>query len=763
MATSGRLPLNYKAAVLKPKPPEPEVAILAPEWTNPYSPLKDDCIGHVELHRFNQMDVPIFRPVVEFEDEELKQYQTQKGVFYKKFRNDLEWLAKKTGKNIIGFVGHVEQLNDVVRGLEYTLHLKRPEDIQMFNPKLETIMVCVACYSGDNAYDFNYSIQNYIHSFPNLKKLQFTFLGFDNLVHIYRGDIYVCEKSQTRMESFQCVYPEAHDDKKTVFQNINNDKWNRLETCCQSKFDRFKSMFVDDLSTRNCGKITKEIILNYIQNLLAPNGKIDGTKTTRKPNVSISFADGKVCPSADCQPVNPYKGAERTAASFDKAGELMLLGVDLLNYAVNEPEDKLLNKIQSLKPEQRKVLYMRNYMLEGGNVLFDLLFYKKYKTILYCFKNYSIPITFIGDTRSTFFSYAADITSSTQEDKLFELFHALYKSSDMVDYSKGYVLRQYDERNYNSLYYMIFNRRKLLLEFYLYFLDHYTFVNYADANLAWRPTLYIACERFWFDPSVWKLLFSFGADPTLLYNPSQTNRNTSLGETVVQYILNYIPPPFPKDILQLCCIFGYQETSHFEEAKKDLEEALADKDGERFEFYKDNAIRSLEVTKDTLRYMSANDVEYFGSTQLRIMLERMNSNLEATLKEAVATLETCLRIIRSSPERKRKLRSKIMGESLEALNQTMKTRIATLETRNTLPALYGKLNKTLKRANVKLRPNEKKSLRNKGLKVLRNNTRNPINRAGNLQDMIDSALGEKPTVKANNNFVGGRKTRRQKH
>jgi hypothetical protein len=158
-----------------------------------------------------------------------------------------------------------------------------------------------------------------------------------------------------------------------------------------------------------------------------------------------------------------------------------------------------------------------------------------------------------------------------------------------------------------------------------------------------------------------------------------------------------------------------------------------------------------------------NDPFYHYYTEALKMLHYLYSHTDSALKEGLKTLKTCLRIIRSSPERKRKLRAKIIAQTNKELHQNVKMRIASIEMREKLPALYGTLNKTLKRANVKLGANVKKSLRNKGQKLLRNNTRNPINRAGNLQDMIDSALGKAPTVETTNNFMGGYKTRKQKH
>jgi len=106
------------------------------------------------------------------------------------------------------------------------------------------------------------------------------------------------------------------------------------------------------------------------------------------------------------------------------------------------------------------------------------------------------------------------------------------------------------------------------------------------------------------------------------------------------------------------------------------------------------------------------------------------------------------------------MRQKIMKEVLQQLNTNMKTRIANIEMKEKLPSIYGTLNKTLKRPNVRLRPNQKKSYRNRGLGILRNESRSVINRAQNLEELINSVLGKTPTTEENE-FAGGKRATRK--
>ena len=112
--------LNYTAAVLKPLPPKPEVVIYSPDPSSSayFAPIVDDCIGNVVNDKFGNVYVDTIRAVVEFEGEELAQYHTKKGIFYKHFQSDLEWLSKRVQKNIVAFVGHIEDVDKLFEDID---------------------------------------------------------------------------------------------------------------------------------------------------------------------------------------------------------------------------------------------------------------------------------------------------------------------------------------------------------------------------------------------------------------------------------------------------------------------------------------------------------------------------------------------------------------------------------------------------------------------------------------------------------------------
>jgi len=762
MATSGKVPLSYKAALLKPAPPQPEVGIISHDWKSPYAPIVEECIANVERARYTPMELQAIRPVVEFEGIELNEYVERKGKFYSILKKDLEWLAKRVGKNILAYVGHVEQFDDFMDNLIYHLErVKSIDKIKAFNPALETIIIIVACYSGEYAHYYNNRNRA---SFKVLQKYNIALLGFANLVHIYQGEIYVCFEPHNRIKSLDCAYPEAFDDKMSIVQNKNEGKDNQLQQCCQSKFDRFKSLFVEDLSNRSCGKITKEVLLKAILNLLTPEQKIDTSKLFFLDPVNIGFDQGVPCPSEGCKPINPFKGQERIADSFDKAEELIVLGKKIIDWALNFSEEKLLNKIQSLEPSQREALYLRNYIMHSGTVIFDLLFYKKYRTLLFIFKHFQIPIGFVGAENKNFFCYAPTVVPLQYEDKLFELCYALYKYSTAKEVEKITAMQLYDFSNYSCLYYMIRYRHISLIEFNLFYADRYANVETVNYNPEGKPILMHACDTYLFDSYVWKLLLTYGANPrnkaTIELGPATGNTDQTFHLTPIEYILKFIPPPFPKDILELCCIFGHTDEEFLYHTYTNFRDVLENRGGETYQRYYGMAVSGLEVIRNAQVGMLLTNPDYYGTLQHRKNVEYLIEHFEEAIQQAYKKLEICLRIIRSSPERKKKMRQKIMKEVLQQLNTNMKTRIANIETKEKLPSIYGKLNKTLKRPNVRLRPNQKKSYRNRGLGILRNESRSVINRAQNLEELINSVLGKTPTTEENE-FAGGKRATRK--
>ncbi len=668
------------------------------------------CLVSVKPSVYDKVDtIEAIYHVVDFEEEELKEYQEQRGPSYEILKADMTWLSQKLQKNIVVFVGHVEVMDETVKDLASKL---KDGKISIPNLGLGTVFIGIACFSSKKAHDYNGGPPYLDFLLEN----KFIFVGFENLIHIYRGEIYMCKKPFLGYVRMGCNYPNALADK------LEFDKMglpNRLAKCCETKFGRFKSLFVKKFNERECYKITKENIYEKIEGIYSylKDRTVKNRKKYRPAEiwdvpdevVNLSEKNGYPCPSDKCDPENPYLEEEELANRFDKAEEPIEIGYKIVEYLdslgppTKESEAKLIKYLQSFKVNINTALVINNYTIKNEIVLFDFIEKKYYTTFLYCVKTYTIPVSMLGPTNATIFQWATrDRISEEDAEKLAEVFTILIRS--FTKSTIPYLTNHRDSNGVTALYYAVLNENFSLAEVFLSSFG-YTVADMNNQNplKAKISLLNLLNVNRNFLPEFWELLLSFGVDPN--QKEQGLSYNEPDGQTIVEKLFGWGGELERQEpILYALCIFGFEEKAIFLKEKR-----------------------------------------YY---------ERIGSD------NYVKILDTCLKIISMSDERKRKLRKQIRDRVFDRIEMRQKGRLEKLSMENSLPRMYANLNQSLKRPEVRLSRNQKTTLRKRGIDLMRNNSRNLKNRYLNMQGLLNTAKGIEPVVVQNNAAGGGRKFRK---
>jgi hypothetical protein len=147
------------------------------------------------------------------------------------------------------------------------------------------------------------------------------YFGFSNLVHLYNGDIYVCE------QDYKGDYPKLSCDLPRIQGDMRAD-------CCAAKKNHFTSLFVEGLKTRGCFKLTEEILLNKFAELATTYIGEENLRAGRQPsldaynklldaNAFFKITEGLPCSgvSNPCQIFNPHK--EKAIAASEKYNSMI--------------------------------------------------------------------------------------------------------------------------------------------------------------------------------------------------------------------------------------------------------------------------------------------------------------------------------------------------------------------------------------------------------------------------------------------------------
>jgi hypothetical protein len=147
------------------------------------------------------------------------------------------------------------------------------------------------------------------------------YFGFSGLVHLYNGDIYVCE------EVYKGEYPKLSCDLPRIKETARSD-------CCTAKKNHFTSLFIEGLKSRTCFKLTEQTLLTKFAELATTYIGEENLKNATQPtfdaynqmvqnNAFFKITQGLSCngPGNPCQIINPHR--EESAAASEKYNSMV--------------------------------------------------------------------------------------------------------------------------------------------------------------------------------------------------------------------------------------------------------------------------------------------------------------------------------------------------------------------------------------------------------------------------------------------------------
>ena len=325
-------------------------------------------------------EVPEFQPiefVVEFEEKELLELQDPTSQLYLVFLQRFQRIATASQVNLFIFIGH----SDIC--LKYVdLILKEVTDGKLSIPNsLPSVFLIIGC-KGQPYLEKYQAGKN--GKYKLLHENQFHFFGFDNLVHIYKGDIYNCQKPHLAVPKLRC----AHLSQETH------------EECCNAKEGSFHRLFLDYLNKRNCTKISDEAMIDRFRSIGSPTfkGYIFGARDGK----SCEETDPCVAPTQNLINQNTKsKEINQLASNYDDAWFQLYQETRYLY------QQDIIELYKNL-PKERAVLlsheFSRSTMTENGNthffssanktVLGRALVQDQYEVVLYLVTQTKHPISF---------------------------------------------------------------------------------------------------------------------------------------------------------------------------------------------------------------------------------------------------------------------------------------------------------------------------------------------------------------------------------
>jgi len=332
------------------------------------------------LEAARKKETPEFQPlefVVEFEEKELHELQDPASQIYSVFLQRFQRVATAAQVNLFIFIGH----SDIC--LNYVdLILKDVTDGTLAIPNsLPSVILIIGC-KGQPYLDKYRAERN--GKYKLLHEKQFHFFGFENLVHIYKGDIYNCQKPHLATPKLRCAHlpTEKHEE------------------CCTAKEGSFHRLFLEYLNKRNCTKISDEALIDRFRSI--------GSSTFK--GYIFGARDGKSCEETDpCvapsqNQINSNKKSKNInalASNYDDAWFQLYQETRYLS------QQHIIDVYKNL-PKERAVLLSHEFSLrkvtENGNthffdssdktVLGQALVHGQYEVVLYLISQTKHPISF---------------------------------------------------------------------------------------------------------------------------------------------------------------------------------------------------------------------------------------------------------------------------------------------------------------------------------------------------------------------------------
>ena len=264
--------------------------------------------------------------IYEYDDDTLNELKDTTSPAYQKFMNVFHELNKKYPNFDYKLViSESSQCNPN--------HWKTEPAADPAHPR---IIIFVSCFSNVNINKNNFGPANIKGKWiPNeikecgIKKNLYYF-GFNGIVHLHNGEIYVCKDQYTgATPKLTCDSPLIKDT---------------LVDCCKAKKDHFTSMFIEALKTRNCLKITDSELAqktSELGDILDKQSEERLTILLKKQDEGFFSLTGNTnCQNEGnpCDIKNPFSKAAATSIAFNAkaASERPPISDELLEKAFDK-------------------------------------------------------------------------------------------------------------------------------------------------------------------------------------------------------------------------------------------------------------------------------------------------------------------------------------------------------------------------------------------------------------------------------------------
>jgi hypothetical protein len=229
----------------------------------------------------------------------------------------LNKVANETKTNIMVLLGHVNECATKIKKINFL-----EEKEQMTNP-YPLIVLVIGCHSDTiaEAYNKSKTIENNI-----------LFLGFKDMMHGYKGEIYMCENPLVADPNLDCRYPGSYENLKDLISKKNNNKGltfddlakkYKIFECCDIRMKQYENIYVDAFNTRKCARLSANDLAKIILPL-----KMDDTTLHKKDYLKehhpkkrkyyiIDSSEGTYC-TATQKCVTSTKEYDKQIAKFDK-------------------------------------------------------------------------------------------------------------------------------------------------------------------------------------------------------------------------------------------------------------------------------------------------------------------------------------------------------------------------------------------------------------------------------------------------------------
>jgi hypothetical protein len=697
----------------------------------------------------NVQDLNVQMLVAWFEEEMIKNLdESLSSQNFSNMTNNLQAMlseiARELNVNIKVFVGHIEICTDFLQDIQDDFDL---QDVSVRGPQL---ILLIGCHGADYAVEANHE--------SIYEENQTIILGFDDLIHLYDGDIIGCKLPHLTFPNIRCEYDTVKKDyadlvekyKKNGSFNQNNlhtatfNVENPLVNCCRSKLTRFKSVFLNSLRKRQCVKFTKESLLTKMKNLVNSDGTLNFTKLGKPSNYIYYYEDGVPCENPlTCTIKNPYSFAEKNAQVFNERGLLYKLFIQIWEQLSSSAEktkldENMLKFLERLREEEKKIY---DYSLDGYTVLSILAENKALKCVDYILKkklSKSLTVQAV-DTGNTFLHFIMEDDLLDEDTKLKFVIRAVEINPEIAEIKnkKGLDILFYTvQRHYISILQYLSEHTGLL------FSEHtYTYDPFENANL-----LFVSCAfKSWnteVSYQLVKLLLIRGVDPNqLIYG----------NKDIFSYYFEYQPPiVFPK-VLKELCLYGFENKNSVKHLISSFKDVLTNPQ-EEIHYKK----MLFSWVSNTNNFNEKNERER-TLNNFKDLVELYMYKFKPITLQIIKILQECLAIIEKGGK---PLKARIMN-----INRTMKRTRENIEikkrsvfAKNLIPLTYQEIDAYIKSVGAKFTKAEKQKFREEGLALLQNTNGNALTRLEKLED-LRRRIEEEATKESR----GGSYTRKRKY